>query len=69
MLRRRKTDPRHAQDQVEEAKKAAESVKKRDEDVKALSSEIIPLVRELRDFQRRNNFVNAIRHALGGEGG
>jgi hypothetical protein len=44
-------------------------VKARDRKVQDSSSEILSVVRDLRDFQRQNNFVRAIRQALSGESG
>jgi hypothetical protein len=70
MLRRRKkTEPPAAERQVQEAKRALRKVQRRDQNVQAASNEILSVVREIKDFQRRNNFARAIRQALGGEGG
>lgn len=68
MLRRRHSKAPFSRD-VQEAEAAIRKVNSRDEKVQSSSNEIMSVVRELRDFQRRNNFASAIRHALGGEGG
>lgn len=67
--RRKKTDPPAAERQVQEARRALRKVEHREKNVQAESDEILSVVREIKDFQRRNNFARAIRQALGGEGG
>lgn len=67
--RRKKSDPQEAEQQVEEARRAIREVDERGGKVRASSSEIMSVVREIRDFQRQNNFAVAIRHALSGEDG
>jgi ferritin len=68
-LRRNKRSSSSPSPEIKEAQEAVRKVKAREKKVQASTSEIMSVVRELRDFQRRNNFVTAIRHALGGEGG
>lgn len=71
MLRRRKKSdaPEAARQQVREARRADAKTRARDKKVQASSNEILAVVREINELQRRNNFVHAIRHALGGGGG
>lgn len=70
MLRHRRSKrPPASSPEVQEAEAAVRRVKAREKKVQASTSEIMSVVRDLRDFQRRNNFVTAIRHALGGESG
>lgn len=66
--RRRRADPPAAERQVQEARRALRKVERREKNVQAESDEILSVVREIKDFQRRNNFARAIRQALGGEG-
>lgn len=69
MLRRRRSKPPHESPDVREAEEAVRKVAARDKKVQDSSSEIMAVVRELKEIQRRNNFVRLVRHALGGEGG
>lgn len=70
MLRRRRIKTSSpSTPEVQEAEAAVRKVAAREKKVQDSSSEILSVVRDLADLQRRNNFVRAIRHALGGEGG
>jgi hypothetical protein len=68
-LRRRSRKAPPPSPEVREAAAAVRRVKARDKKVQDSSSEVLSVVRDLRDFQRQNNFVRAIRQALSGESG
>lgn len=69
MFRRRKrTEDPVTEDQINEAREALKKVERRDRKAQAEGSEIMEVVREIKSFQRRNNFTAMIREALQGTG-